>query len=144
MFVTGFFSFSFFLAGGEFNLKSHNFKPQLLEVAPHRVSVVVGLQQSCISLGGGVTPHLNVDDVAAVTCYSHFDLLASIQKQDKKLQEGKKYLLGMKRREAINRTSATAQTNENRFLVVSEKNVQLKSMIRFFRRNTMFNHQGPQ
>lgn len=50
----------------------------------------------------------------------------------------------MKRREAINRTSATAQTNENRFLVVSEKNVQLMSMIRFFRRNIMFNHQGPQ
>lgn len=83
-------------------------------------------------------------DVAAVTCYSHFDLLASFQKQDKKLQEGKKDLLGMKRREAINRTSATAQTNENRFLVVSEKNVQLKSMIRFFRRNIIFNHQGPQ
>lgn len=75
-----------------FNLKSHNFKPQLLEVAPHRVSVVVGLHTSpsCISLGGGGTPHLNVGDVAAVTCYSHFDLLASIQKQDKKLQEGKK------------------------------------------------------
>lgn len=83
MFVAGFFFFFFF------NLKSHNFKPQLLEVAPHRVSVVVGLQQ-CISLGGGGAPHLNVGDVAAVTCYSHFDLLASIQKQDKKLQEGKK------------------------------------------------------
>lgn len=62
----------------------------------------------------------------------------------KSYKRAKKDLLGMKRREAINRTSATAQTNENRFLVVSEKNVQLRSMIRFFRRNIMFNHQGPQ
>lgn len=46
--------------------------------------------------------------------------------QDNKLQEGKKHLLGMKRREAMNTTRATAQTNENRFLVVSEKNVRLK------------------
>lgn len=82
-------------------------------------------------------------DVAAVICQSQFDLLALIQKQDQKASRGQKKI-AWDEDEGSNEYYCDSSTNKNCFPVVPEKNVQLKWMIRFFRRNMKLHHQGTQ
>lgn len=100
-----------------FNLKSHDFMPLLLKMALHRLGCCSTDELYCIIWGGDNTR------MWLLLLLSHaISTLTSIQKEDKSRQDGQN-LLVMKRWEAINILSATAQTNENFFLVVSGKNV---------------------